>query len=93
MAQKVTEKEVLARLVSHCSKKLSSFMRRDKTADRQLERKNMASLSGCEEEVNSEEGKRASETKEENRLSAHSSSCFETKGTLEQNTPRRKKPS
>ncbi|KAK1906228.1 Metallophosphoesterase domain containing protein 1 [Dissostichus eleginoides] len=47
MAQKVTEKGVLARLVSHCSKKPSSFMRRDKTADRQLERKNMASLSGC----------------------------------------------
>lgn len=38
-------------------------MRRDKAADRWLERKNMASLSGCEEEVNSKEGMRESETK------------------------------
>ena len=43
--------------------KRPSFMRRDKAADRWLERKNMASLSGCEEEVNSKEGMRESETK------------------------------
>lgn len=43
--------------------KRPSFMRRDKAADRGLERKNMASLSGCEEEVNSSERKRDSETK------------------------------
>lgn len=39
------------------------FMRRDKAANRWLERKNMASLSGCEEEVNSRKRKRERETK------------------------------
>lgn len=60
-------------------------MRREKAAYQWLERKNMASLSGCKEEVNGTKRRGESETEknEENMLGAQSSSCFLTNSVLD----------
>ena len=87
------EKELWSRCFCTAAK-ATLFTRCDKAADLWLERKNMASLSGCEEEANSREREGEEVRQQEgNRLGAQSSSCLETSGTLEQNTLRNQKPS
>lgn len=73
----------------------ASFMRHNKASDRrqERERKIWPLYLAVRKKLTAEREREKVRQKEENRLGAQSSSCFETSSTLEQNTPRHKKPS